>query len=160
VDDHLRVPVRPSRLLSRLILIAHAVAAAGLFLSGAQPWMLAGGCAALLASGAWHVRSAIRAGHGASVLDLGADGCCAIAGAQDAWGGLLRTDSIALPWLVVLRIDRAGGGGARSLVLLRDSLEADDWRRLRVFLRWAVRFDGAARAPSDARRRAGRDSPG
>jgi toxin CptA len=41
-----------------------------------------------------------------------------------------------LPWLTVLRLE--GQDGKRSLVLLRDSMAADEYRQLRVWLRWRV----------------------
>ncbi|MHB1083647.1 MAG: protein YgfX [Thiobacillus sp.] len=45
-------------------------------------------------------------------------------------------DSLASPGLIVLRY-RSPAKRVRTLVLLPDSAEADDLRRLRVLLRWA-----------------------
>lgn len=45
------------------------------------------------------------------------------------------------PWLTVLRLKPAAGGPVQTLVMLEDSASAEDFRRLRVFLRWqAMRF--------------------
>ncbi len=45
------------------------------------------------------------------------------------------------PWLTVLRLKPAAGGPVLTLLLLADSASAEDFRRLRVFLRWqAMRF--------------------
>jgi len=51
----------------------------------------------------------------------------------------LRPDSLALPWLVVLRYRRPGDRLARSLCIARDGLSAAAHRRLRVRLRFAPR---------------------
>ena len=147
--DRIRVPFRASRALLLVTLSAHLVAAAGLYLAGAAFWIALCGYACLGASAAWRIRGAVRNFPSSRVLELAADRSCAITGASAACRGLLRADSIALPWLVVLRIDCTGTRGARSIVLLPDSAGAEDWRRLRVFLRWGVRFAAAAPTPSD-----------
>jgi toxin CptA len=46
-----------------------------------------------------------------------------------------------LPWLVVLRL--TGQGGKRSLVLPPDSMTAEEYRQLRVWLRWRVSENSA-----------------
>jgi toxin CptA len=148
VSEHIRVAVRASRLFWLLLLFAHVLASAGLFLAATQPWVLLCGYVALGMSGAWCIRRAVRSARVHTVVGLAADRSCTITGMQDPFSGLLRADSIALPWLVVLRIDCGGGRGTRSIVLFPDSASADDWRHLRVFLRWGVRFAGAAPAPS------------
>ena len=41
------------------------------------------------------------------------------------------------PWLTVFRLQTTGGA-ARSIVVAADSLPAEDFRRLRIFLRWRL----------------------
>lgn len=41
-----------------------------------------------------------------------------------------------MPYLTVLQLRQADDGAATRVVLLPDSLPADDFRRLRVLLRW------------------------
>ena len=136
-------------MLPRALLFAHILAAAGLFLVATHSWVLLCGYLALGMSGAWCIRNAGRGARANTIVDIAADRSCIITGMHDSLSGLLCADSIALPWLVVLRIDCGGGRGARSIVLFPDSASADDWRHLRVFLRWGVRFAGAAPAQSD-----------
>ena len=50
---------------------------------------------------------------------------------------LLRSDSVALPWLIVLRWRE--GRQRHSLALPADALPGDDHRRLRIWLRWKAR---------------------
>lgn len=45
------------------------------------------------------------------------------------------------PWLTVLRL-KTGEGRIVPLILSGDSLAVDDFRRLRVFLRWRADFSG------------------
>lgn len=60
--------------------------------------------------------------------------------AATGWQAIqVRPDSLALPWLVVLRYRLPGARRTRSLCIARDSLTADVHRRLRVRLRFAPR---------------------
>lgn len=47
----------------------------------------------------------------------------------------VRADSLALPWLIVLKLNTQRG--RLALLLTVDSTSADALRRLRVYLRWA-----------------------
>ncbi|MFO1234227.1 MAG: protein YgfX [Rivihabitans pingtungensis] len=47
----------------------------------------------------------------------------------------VRADSLALPWLIVLKLNTQRG--RLALLLTVDSAPADALRRLRVYLRWA-----------------------
>lgn len=53
----------------------------------------------------------------------------------------LLPDATVHPWLTVLRLKTAEGH-VSSLLLSGDSLDANDFRRLRVFLRWRADFSG------------------
>ena len=47
------------------------------------------------------------------------------------------------PWLTVVRL-RVPNGKRHTLIVVADSVEADDFRRLRVFFRWQAKFSSAA----------------
>ncbi len=64
---------------------------------------------------------------------LKADGIWKLVGQQGMDVGTLREDSYCSRWLVILRF-RTRMGRSRQLILLPDSLPADDFRRLRVRL--------------------------
>ncbi|CAD5200689.1 hypothetical protein [Pseudomonas sp. FEN] len=51
----------------------------------------------------------------------------------------LQRDSLALPWLVVLRFRLAGERRVRALCVPRDALAPDEHRRLRVRLKFSRR---------------------
>ena len=66
---------------------------------------------------------------------------------EAAWKPVqLRPDSVALPWLIVLRWRE--GGRSHSLALPADALVGDDHRRLRVWLRWKAAFAVAGETPA------------
>ena len=48
----------------------------------------------------------------------------------------VQPDSAVFSWLIVLRVREFGQGRLHSLVLLRDSMSVEQFRLLRVWLRW------------------------
>ncbi len=92
------------------------------------------------------VRSGRRMTH-LPALRLLADGRLQGRDADDVWHALeVAGDSFVSPHLVVLRY-RLEGGPVRTLTLMADSLPADDWRRLRVSLRWIPRTRSDTASP-------------
>lgn len=55
----------------------------------------------------------------------------------DGWAAreILGTP-VSLPWMALLRLRAPGQKGVHPLLVLPDSLAAEDFRRLRVWLRW------------------------
>lgn len=51
----------------------------------------------------------------------------------------LMPSAIVHPWLTVVRLKTDGGGMCR-LIATVDNLDREDFRRLRVFLRWQADF--------------------
>ena len=52
--------------------------------------------------------------------------------------GRVLAGSVAFASLIVLRVRLEEGRRTRSLVVLRDSLTANDYRRFQIWLRWVV----------------------
>lgn len=48
----------------------------------------------------------------------------------------LASESLVTPWLVLLVVVPEGGAGEHRLLILPDSLDAESFRQLRVWLRW------------------------
>lgn len=72
-----------------------------------------------------------------TALQLAGDGTlryCTRAGQWQA--AQLLGSSCVTAWLTVLALKPSGGWLARGVVLLPDSLEREDYRRLRIRLRW------------------------
>ena len=105
----------------------------------------------LLASLALGLRShAWRSGPAALVgLELRLDGSGAIQDRRGRWREIaVLGSSFVSPLLTVLNLRLAGARGSRSLVVTPDALGADEFRHLRVWLRWR----GAPADPGDGSR--------
>jgi len=136
LNDRLRVRLGPSRWLAAAVLAGHAAALAAA--AAALPSPAAEIVAAGLALSAFeHVRRALhRSPLAIAALELDADGRVAVAGPSGSWSAARVLDAaVPAPWLavVVLRdaLDRR-----RTAVVLPDGVDADAFRRLRVWLRW------------------------
>jgi toxin CptA len=128
----LRLDLRPSRLLAGALILAHAMALAAAWIS-LSGWMryLAG--AAILASlSACLVQRRLRP----LSLELHDDGRASWKNREGKWheGGLGRNNFVSAV-LVVLELE-LGGNGRKWVVLMGDSTSPEDFRRLRVWLRW------------------------
>jgi toxin CptA len=140
--EKLSLHLGPSRLLGVLLGSAHVLAAGAVWLAP-----LPVGCA-LAASGAFaaHLawvlrRHAFRSDAGASIeLELLDDCSVSVysrAGVSRAYR--IAGSSFVSPLLTVLNLRTGIGHGARTVLIASDSLDADSFRRLRVWLRWRWR---------------------
>lgn len=82
-----------------------------------------------------------------TALELAADGGVKIRLAgQTAFSAVLCVPgAVVHPWLTVLRLE-APDGWRHSLVVTPDCLAREDFRRLRVFLRWRAAFSASGAA--------------
>lgn len=136
---------RPSRLLLAFYLAGLTLALAALGwcdLPGLLRLLIAGLC---LAQAAWTLPRQVLLTHPQAFRALRHDQHgWQLWSARSGWQPVqLRPDSLALPWVVVLRFRPAGARLSRGLCILRDGMSRDAHRRLRVRLkfsrnRWAV----------------------
>ena len=137
----LRVPITSSPLMAAALVLMHGLAAACL-LGYAPAWGWAFvGLAALTASLAFHLRrdALLLASNSVVELVLHEDGSCELlthGGAE--LRGRIRDSSFVSPPLVAITA-RLDSGRFRHVILLPDSAPAKDRRRLRVWLRHAMR---------------------
>jgi toxin CptA len=133
------IPLRPSRSaawvvalasLATLVLIAAAPGALALRILAAT-WIA---CAALEAL---RSRALLRGRRAARAVSLARGGEIAVQDALGCWRtGSLREGSFVAPWLTVIRWRPAGARFDRAVPILPDMLSPDEFRRLRVMLRW------------------------
>lgn len=101
----------------------------------------------------WAWRSAALNGESGQCLHLQASGELYFMQAGQAVGDAtavsVLANSVVHPWLSVLYLKTATGK-RHTLVLWPDSLSPDDFRRLRVFLRWRLAFSADAGEPPAA----------
>lgn len=85
-----------------------------------------------------------------SALRLDRDGSIGIraVGADDFVDANLLPRATVHPWLTVCRLAVAVGH-PHLLVLAPDSMDGEDYRRLRIFLRWRARFSVSGDSPGE-----------
>lgn len=136
----LRFALAPSRRLGWMLAGAHLAAAAVLFALPLPAWANAG-LILLLAFSLFHyVRRYARlsAPDAIVAVSLAADGATLFRRDGGQVSGRLSGDSVATPYLSVLNVRPQGARFAQGIVVLPDSLDAESFRRLRVWLRWGV----------------------
>jgi len=135
----LTLTVHPSRWYARAALALHLLAGGAVLLADLAAAVQVTVLAALAASLVGAMREK-------AVLDLHCqrDGSLAVRSGDEWVAARLLPDTTVLPWLVVLRYRVPGAGRSDAVVVLADSLPADDFRHLRVWLRWRAGRDGAA----------------
>jgi len=108
-----RFTLRPSAILAAILLVAHTAAVAVLFLLNLPTWTLVAGAAVLI---------------------------CNLLNAQSRSGKWseyeVLNDTFVSAFLSVLRLKDVDGVAIRRIVILRDSIDREDFRQLRVTLRW------------------------
>ena len=145
----LQLDLKPSFKLAGLLLVAHVLALAAAWVSLAGwPQVLVG--FGILLSGAGCIAEVLQRSSRAAVsLELREDGGASWRDRDGAWHeGRLRSDHFVSAAVVVLGLDQTGRGH-KWLVLMGDSALPEDFRRLRVWLRWR-RDAGSGGSPTRA----------
>jgi len=126
----LSVSIKPSRRLLLIQLAAHLVAAGAVLAANLPPWLAA---ILLILIGASLARR--RGMSPVATLVLRGDGRLETVGADGtATEAIVHPHTLVLSFLVVLLYRQRGR--LRSLTVLGDSLAAEDFRQLRLWLRW------------------------
>ena len=126
------IDTRASAALKSLLVAVHLAALAALLLASLPEAVRLTG-AVLLGASLWATGNRLVSVR----LRARADGQLEI-WRDAAWKPVqLRCDSVALPWLIVLRWRE--GRRRHSLALPGDALAGDEHRRLRVWLRWKAK---------------------
>lgn len=134
----LKIALRPSWLLAATLVIAHACAVGLIWLVDLPITLTLAATATLLAAGAFAVwRYALLRGRVAVIaLEVTSDH---VMNAQTRVAGWLEYDvlgsTFVTSFLTVINL-RDVEGSRHNVVVLPDSLHADDYRKLRVWLRW------------------------
>ena len=132
----LQLDLKPSLRLAGVFLAAHflALAAAWVSLAG-WPRALVG--FGILVSGAGCLAEVLHRSSRAVVsLELRDDGCASWRDRKGVWHeGRLGSDHFVSGAFVILRLDRTEHG-RKWLLLMGDSASREDFRRLRVWLKW------------------------
>lgn len=137
--ETLTISVGPSLRLVGVLVGMHGFAAALFWLAPLPHWLAALLTPVLLGS-AWHTlrRDGFRTlRHSLIALRLDADGRCEFQTRTGAWcEAVLLGSSFVAPHLTVLNLKPADGRMVKHLVILPDAVDTEDFRRLRVWLKW------------------------
>lgn len=84
----------------------------------------------------------LRSGRSISAIQPLPQGECVVKyrSGEEAQATILP-DSVVWPWMLLLRIAPGGRGRPSVILLARDSLAEEDWRRLSIWLRWQASED-------------------
>ena len=130
----LRFDPQPSRLLAGTLLAAHAVAllSAWVALEGWPRNLLSVVVLVSLGGTLWRaLRPKVVS------LDLREDGRASWRGPEGSWQEVrMGQRHFVSSLLVILELQPVGPGRATRLILMSDSLPAEEFRRLRTWLRW------------------------
>ena len=130
--------LQPSRYLAAMLIAAHGVTFAALFPLALPIWAKAALAPLMLLSLAHHLQRDAWLSAPSSSVALALEGdrvMLTTRGGEQLAGQILR-DSLATPFLTVLNVLPQGARLARSVVILPDSLDAESFRQLRVWLKW------------------------
>lgn len=130
--------LRPSLYLAALLAMAHGAALAALFPLALPAWTKAALSLVILFSLMYHMRRDALLTSGIAVMVLMLEQDKAVLTLRDGGQltGQVLGDSLVTPYLTVLNILPQGARLARSVVILPDSLDAESFRQLRVWLKW------------------------
>ena len=135
----LKAGLRPSRFLAVVLALAHGAAIAVVMMVDLPPW------AKFIAAAILLVHLLVVVGHQALLLgadaamaiEISSDNKVSVQTRADGWSEYeVLGSTYAMPWLTVLNLQQSDSGLVRRVTILPDSLHADEFRRLRVWLRW------------------------
>lgn len=130
--------LRPSRLLAFLLSVTHIAALVALLPLTLPLWAKLALASMVLFSLHYHVRHHARLASPASAAMLVLGNAHVSLALRDGnkLEGTISGDSLVTPWLTVLNFLPQDSRFAHSVVILPDSLDAESFRQLRVWLKW------------------------
>ena len=137
----LTFPIGRSAYALWLLLLAHGAAIAVLWVLPLELWIKALIAVAVVASAASLTRRvALLATQDAVVaVEITEDARLAVKTRRGDWCACrLSGSSYVSPWLTILVLAEDNRRSARYVVITPDNVDAEDFRRLRVWLRWAA----------------------
>lgn len=135
----LKINLRPSRILAATLVLAHGVAIAMVALAGMPLWLELIAIAALVASLVFDVRQTalLRAPDAVIGLEITSDDKFSIQPRRGEWIECeVLGSTYVTSFLTILNLKGIDSGRNTRAVILPDSLDAEDFRKLRVWLRW------------------------
>ena len=144
----LRIDLRASWALAAILVVAHGGAIAAVLVVSMPSWLQLTAAAALavnLANVLW--RKALLQNPAAVVsIEIASDDVLSIRTRRGEWVEYdVCGDTYVLWFLTMLNLRRPGKGRRLSVAILPDAIEAEEFRKLRVWLRWKGEAEAAGR---------------
>jgi toxin CptA len=135
----LKIALRSSRLLAVIMALAHGAAIAVVVLVDIPVPVKAVAAAGL--AGYWLVivrrQSLLLTADSAVAIEISSDGNFSIQTRRGEWSECeVLGSTYVTPWLTVLNLRESEDRASRRIVILPDSVDAEDFRKLRLWLRW------------------------
>ncbi len=141
----LAIALRPSWRLAYLLGAAHLAAVGAVVVLDLSWWLTIPLVLALIAHGAAQAArvALLRRADSVVAVEAGRASGVPFRTRDGVWHeGRLLGSSYVSPGLTILNLKPAGARGVRHVVIFSDAVDPDDFRRLRVWLRWG-RHDAA-----------------
>lgn len=135
----LNITLRPSWVLAAILAVAHGAAIAMIALVSLPPWLQLIAIAAFVLNLIFEVRKSalLRSPNAVVAIDITSDDAFSI---QTRRGGRIECEVLGSTYvtvfLAVLNLREIDSGAARRVTILPDSIDKEDFRKLRVWLRW------------------------
>lgn len=130
--------LQPSRYLAAMLITAHGATLVALLPLALPGWAKAALASLMLLSLMHHLRrdAWLSTPSAGVALMLECDRVVLTTRGGEQLTGQILHDSLVTPFITVLNILPQGAHLARSVVILPDSLDAESFRQLRVWLKW------------------------
>lgn len=134
----LQIALRPSWVLTAILAAAHGGAIAVVVAVGMPLWLQLIAIAALVVNFAFEVRRSalLRSPDAVVAIEIASDDALSIQTRRGDWIECEALGSTYVTSFLSILNLKEHGGGARRAVVLPDSIDAEDFRKLRVWLRW------------------------
>ena len=138
-DELIMISLRASWLLAAILALGHGAAIAIVLLVSLPPW------AKLIAAAALIVHLLIVARRQALLLtpdsavaiEIGSDNILSVKARRGEWSEYaVLGDTYVTSYLTVMNLQQADTRAVKRVAILPDSVDAEDFRKLRVWLRW------------------------
>ena len=141
----LKAKLRPSWTLAAILAVAHGAAIAAVVAVEMPLWITFVAIAALFANLVVELRHALlRMPDSVVALEVNSDDALAIHLRRGGWRECeVLGNTYVVSFLVILNLRETLSRSARRVVILPDSIDAEDFRQLRVWLRWKAGADPA-----------------
>lgn len=145
----IRVVLDPSSVITRWLSGIHAATLLPLWWTAPHGWIGAALTLAVAAHGVWAVRrfGQLKSPRSVTAVELQSGGCVLTYRDGRGCSGAVAASTVVMGPLVILAVADSAGRLTRHALIAGDMLAGDDFRRLRVALKWgAVQEPGRSQA--------------